>query len=143
MKFPAVVRRRSTPGNELFRASLEVTRDLDADTLHEAMHGASLDLCVRSSAACVSGELAFTRHYMRRLLYRIAVSLPRLFEGQHLIRESGAIKQRCWRELGYEKQPVFDGDLPAFLMVDGDGYPVALSSPADPVVGPAKPSQPP
>ena len=114
-------------------SSLEVTRDLDADTLHEAMHGASLDLYVRSSAASVSGELAFTRHYMRRLLYRIAVSLPRLFEGQHLIRESGAIKQRCWRELGYEKQPVFDGDLPAFLMVDGDGYPVALSSPADPV----------
>lgn len=114
-------------------SSLEVTRDLDADTLHEAMHGASLDLYVRSSAASVSGELAFTRHYMRRLLYRIAVSLPRLFEGQHLIRESGAIKQRCWRELGYEKQPVFDGDLPAFLMVDGDGYPVALSSPADPI----------
>jgi hypothetical protein len=70
---------------------------------------------------------------MGRLLHRIGVVLPRLLDGQELIRESGAIEQRCWRELGYEKQPVFDGDLPAFLMVDGDGYPVALSSPADPV----------
>lgn len=70
---------------------------------------------------------------MSSLLHRIGVVLPRLLDGQDLIRESSAIEQRCWRELGCEKQPVFDGDLPAFLMVDGDGYPVALSSPADPV----------
>ena len=70
---------------------------------------------------------------MSSLLHRIGVVLPRLLDGQDLIRESSAIEQRCWRELGCEKQPVFDSDLPAFLMVDGDGYPVALSSPADPV----------
>ena len=50
-----------------------------------------------------------------------------------MIRESCAIEQLCWRELGLVKQPVFDGGLPAFLMVNGDGYPVALSSPADPI----------
>ena len=70
---------------------------------------------------------------MSSLLHRIGVVLPRLLDGQDLIRESSAIEQRCWRELGCEKQPVFDGDLPAFLMVEGNGYPVALSSPADPV----------
>ena len=76
---------------------------------------------------------AFRYHHMSLLLQRIGVVLPRLLDGKDLIRESRAIEQRCWRELGYEKQPVFDGDLPAFLMVDGDGYPVALSSPSDPV----------
>ena len=92
-----------------------------------------LDPCGRNGAAYAPGNAAFRRHHMGRLLHRIGVVLPRLLDGQELIRESGAIEQRCWRELGYEKQPVFDGDLPAFLMVDGDGYPVALSSPADPV----------
>ena len=101
------------------------------------------DPCGRNGAAFAPGNAAFRRHHMSCLLHRIGVVLPRLLSGQDLIRESRAIEQRCWRELGYEKQPVFDGDLPAFLMVDGDGYPVALSSPADPVVGPAKPSQPP
>ena len=70
---------------------------------------------------------------MSSLLHRIGVVLPRLLDGQDLIRASSAIEQRCWRELGCEKQPIFDGDLPAFLMVDGDGYPVALSFPADPI----------
>ena len=92
-----------------------------------------LDPCGRNGAAYAPGNAAFRRYHMSRLLHRIGVVLPRLLDGQELIRESGAIEQRCWRELGYEKQPVFDGDLPAFLMVDGDGYPVALSSPADPV----------
>lgn len=70
---------------------------------------------------------------MGNLLHRIGVVLDYLLDDQSLIRESRGIEQRCWRELGYEKQPVFDGDLPAFLMVDGDGYPVALLSPAEPV----------
>ena len=91
------------------------------------------DPCGRNGAAYAPGNAAFRRYHMSRLLHRIGVVLPRLLDGQELIRESGAIEQRCWRELGYEKQPIFDGDLPAFLMVDGDGYPVALSSPADPV----------
>lgn len=90
------------------------------------------DPCGRNGAAYAPGNTAFCRHYMSRLLHRIGVALPRLLDGQDLIRESRAIEQRCWRELGYEKQPIYDGDLPAFLMVDGDGYPVALSSPADP-----------
>lgn len=90
------------------------------------------DPCGRNGAAYAPGNTAFCRHHMSRLLHRIGVALPRLLDGQDLIRESRAIEQRCWRELGYEKQPIYDGDLPAFLMVDGDGYPVALSSPADP-----------
>lgn len=90
------------------------------------------DPCCRNGVAHAPGNAAFCRHHMSRLLHRIGVALPRLLDGQDLIRESRAIEQRCWREFGYEKQPIFDGDLPAFLMVDGDGYPVALSCPADP-----------
>lgn len=70
---------------------------------------------------------------MSRLLHRVGVVLPHLLDGQDVIRESRAIEQRCWRELGYAKWPIFDGGLLAFLMVNGDGYPVELSSPADPV----------
>ena len=91
------------------------------------------DPCGRNGAAYAPGNAAFCRHHMSCLLHRIGVVLPRLLDGQDLIRESRAIEQRCWREIGYEKQPIFDGDLPAFLMVDGDGNPVALSSPAAPV----------
>ena len=92
-----------------------------------------LEPCGRSGAANAPGNAAFRRHHMSRLLRRIGVVLPRLFDGQDLIRESRAIEQRCWREIEYEVQPIFDGDLPAFLMVDGDGNPVASSSPTDPV----------
>ena len=91
------------------------------------------DPCGRNGAAYAPGNAAFRRHHMSRLRRRIGVALPCLLDGQDLIRESRAIEQRCWRELGYEKQPIFDGDLPAFLMVDGDGNPVALSAPAAPV----------
>lgn len=92
-----------------------------------------LDPCGRNGAANAPGNAAFRRHHMSRLLRRIGVVLPRLLDGQDLIRESRAIEQRCWREIEYEVQPIFDGDLPAFLMVDGDGNPVASSSPTDPV----------
>ena len=92
-----------------------------------------LDPSGRNRDAHAPGNAAFRRHHMSRLLHRIGVVLPRLLDGQELIRESGAIEQRCWCELGYEQQPIFDGDLPAFLMVDGDGNPVASSSPTDPV----------
>ena len=95
-------------------------------------HAPTLDPCGRNGATYAPGNAAFRRHHMGRLLHRIGITLPRLLDGQDLIRESCAIEQRCWRELGYEKQPVCDGDLPAFLMMDGDSYPVALSSPADP-----------
>ena len=91
------------------------------------------DPCGRNGAAYAPGNAAFRRHHMSRLLRRIGVVLPRFLDGQDLIRESRAIEQRCWREIEYEVQPIFDGDLPAFLMVDGDGNPVASSSPTDPV----------
>ena len=96
-------------------------------------YATGLDPCDRNGAAFAPGNAAFRRHHMSRLLRRIGVVLPRLLDGQDLIRESRAIEQRCWREIEYEVQPIFDGDLPAFLMVDGDGNPVASSSPADPV----------
>lgn len=76
---------------------------------------------------------AFRHHHMGRLLQRLGTLLPRWLNGPDLARECRDLEQLCWRDLGYPRQPIFDGDLPAFLMVDGDGYPVALSSPADPV----------
>ena len=87
------------------------------------------DPCGRNGTAYAPGKAAFRRHHMSRLLHRIGVVLPRLLDGQELIRESRAIEQRCWRELGYEKQPIFDGDLPDFLMVDVDSHHVDLSPP--------------
>lgn len=77
---------------------------------------------------------AFRRHHMGQLLHRIGTQLPRWLDGQDLARESTAIEQLCWRELGVAKQPIFDGYLPAFLMVDGDGYPVDLSIPTAPAI---------
>lgn len=76
---------------------------------------------------------AFRHHQMGRLLHRLGTLLPRWLNGPDLARACRDLEQLCWRELGYPQQPIFDGDLPAFLMVDGDGYPVALSSPADPI----------
>ena len=87
------------------------------------------DPCGRNGTAYAPGKAAFRRHHMSCLLHRIGVVLPRLLDGQELIRESRAIEQRCWRELGYEKQPIFDGDLPDFLMVDVDSHHVDLSPP--------------
>lgn len=76
---------------------------------------------------------AFRHHHMGRLLQRLGTLLPRWLNGPDLARECRDLEKLCWRELGYPRQPIFEGDLPAFLMVDGDGYPVALSSPADPI----------
>ena len=76
----------------------------------------------------------FRRHHMGQLLHRIGAQLPQWLDGQDLIRESCAIEQLCWRELGLAKQPIFDGDLPDILMVDGGGHPVDLSIPMDPAI---------
>ena len=92
-----------------------------------------LDPCGCNGAAYAPGNAAFCRHHMSCLLHRIGVVLPSLLDGQDLIRESRAIEQICWRELGNAKHPIFDGDLPAFLMVDANGFPVHLSAPTDPV----------
>lgn len=76
---------------------------------------------------------AFGRNHMGRLLHWMGTLLPQWLNGPDLARECRDLEQLCSRELGYPRQPIFDGDLPAFLMVDGDGYPLALSSPADPI----------
>jgi hypothetical protein len=73
----------------------------------------------------------FRRHHVSQLLHRLGEQLPQWLSGEELIREIRAIEQVCWRELGYEKRPVFDGDLPDFL-IDAD-YPSVFSSPADPI----------
>lgn len=93
----------------------------------------ALDFCSRSGPAYAPRYAAFRRHHIGDLLHRIGVVLPRLLDGQDLIRESRAIEQMCWRELGYERQPIFDGDLPDFWMVDVDSHHVDLSIPTDPV----------
>lgn len=76
---------------------------------------------------------AFRRHHMGRLLHRIGSQLPRWLGGQALIRESRSIERLCWRELGYAEQPIFEGDLPAFLMEDESGAPRDLMIPTVPV----------
>lgn len=97
-----------------------------------ARDATGLNPCGHSGPAYAPGNATFRRHHMRRLLHRIGEVLPRLLDGQDLIRESRGFEQLCWRELRYEMQPIFDGDLPPFLMVDASGYPVDLSNPMDP-----------
>ena len=75
---------------------------------------------------------AFRRHHRGRLLHRIATLLPQWLNGPELARGCRDLVQLCWRELGYQRQPVFDGDLPPFLMVDADGYSANLSMPTAP-----------
>ncbi|CAN7358600.1 hypothetical protein LJR189_001978 [Acidovorax delafieldii] len=75
---------------------------------------------------------AFRRHHMGRLLHRIGTLLPQWLNGPDLVRGCRDLEQLCWRELGYPRQPVFDGDLPPFLMVDADGYSANLSMPTAP-----------
>ena len=81
-----------------------------------------------------SCNAAFRRNHMGRLLHRIGTLLPQWLNGPDLARECRDLEQLCWRELGYPRQPIFDGDLPAFLMVDGDGYPADLSIPTAPEI---------
>lgn len=108
-----------------------MTKDLSVSSVRR--DAPTLDPCGQNGPAYASGNAAFRRHHMGRLLHRIGAQLPRLLDGQELIRESRSIEQRCFRELGYAKQPIFDGDLPAFLMLDGDGQPCDLSLPTEPV----------
>jgi len=75
---------------------------------------------------------AFRRHHMGRLLHRMGTLLPHWLNGPDLARGCRDLEQLCWRELGYPRQPVFDGDLPPFLMVDADGYSANLSMPTAP-----------
>lgn len=75
---------------------------------------------------------AFRRHHVCRLLHRMGTLLPHWLNGPDLARGCRDLEQLCWRELGYPRQPVFDGDLPPFLMVDADGYFANLSMPTAP-----------
>ncbi|WP_146191283.1 hypothetical protein [Acidovorax sp. HMWF018] len=93
-----------------------------------------LDPCGHKRAAYGTGNAAFRHHHVGHLLHRIGMALPRLLHGQDLIRESRAIEQMCWRELEYENQPIFDGVLPDFLLINRAGRPVHFSIPTDPVI---------
>lgn len=81
-----------------------------------------------------SVDIPFRRHGVRSLLLRLGSCLPLLLTADELILASCNIERQCWRELGYKKHPIFDGDLPDFLKVDGDGYPVASSIPLAPAI---------
>lgn len=107
-----------------------MTKDLSTSGVRRDVP--TLDLCGQNGPAFAYGNAAFRRQHMGRLLHRIGVLLLGWLAGQELIRESRQMEQRCWRELGYAKQPIFDGDLPAFLMLDGDGQPCDLSLPTEP-----------
>ncbi len=108
-----------------------MTKDLSPSSARR--NAPTLDLCGQNGPAYAAGNAAFRRHHMGRLLHRIGALLPGWLDGQELIRESRQMEQRCWRELGYAKQPNFDGDLPAFLMVGGEDHPCDLSVPTEPV----------
>lgn len=75
---------------------------------------------------------AFRRHQMDRLLHRMGRLLPLWLNGPYLARECRGLERLCWRELGHSQQPIFDGDLPSFLMADAEGHPVDLSNPMNP-----------
>ena len=107
-----------------------MTKDLSPSSARR--NAPTLDLCGQNGPAYDAGNAAFRRHHMGRLLHRIGALLPGWLDGQELIRESRQMEQRCWRELGYAMQPIFDGDLPAFLTLDGDGQPCDLSLPTEP-----------
>jgi len=108
-----------------------MTKDLSPSSVRR--HAPTLDPCGQHVPAKAAGNAAFRRHHMGSLLHRMGALLPRWLNGQDLIRESRGIEQRCWRQLGYGKPPIFDGDLPAFLMVGGSGHPCDLSAPTEPV----------
>ena len=76
---------------------------------------------------------AFRRHHTTRLLHLLGTLLPHWLAGEELVHESHSIEQMCWRELGYPRQPIFDGDLPRFMVTDADGLPFCLSMPKAPV----------
>lgn len=69
---------------------------------------------------------------MGRLLHRMGTLLPLWLTGTNLVRKCRDLERLCWRELGYSRQPIFEGDLPPFLMVDADGHSIDTSNPMSP-----------
>ncbi len=110
------------PENLKFQANVE----------RRAMHrlGTKLAEIVGNQA---TRNAAFRRHQTARLLHRLGTLLPHWLAGEELVHESRAMEQMCWRELGYPRQPIFDGDLPRFMVTDADGLPFSLSMPKAPV----------
>ena len=90
--------------------------------------------CGRDGPAYHPGNTTFRRHHMGRILRRIGMLLPQLLDGQELVRAARHLEYFCWHELGHAKPPLFDGDIPPFLLVDEHGAPRAvLSRPMEPV----------
>ena len=79
------------------------------------------------------GNTTLLHHHMGRLLHRVGAQLHRWLDGQALIRESRNIERICWRDLGYAEQPIFEGDIPAFLMEAENGAPRDPTVPMAPV----------
>ena len=77
-------------------------------------------------------HMEYRRYHMGRLLHRMGALLPQWLNGPDLVRECRELERLCWRELGYSQSPVFEGDLPPFLMANADGDIAHLSSPTDP-----------
>ncbi len=73
----------------------------------------------------------YRRHHMGHLLHRMGALLPLWLNGPDLVRECRESERLCWRELGYSQSPVFESDLPPFLMTNADGDIAHLSSPTD------------
>lgn len=68
---------------------------------------------------------AFRRRRMDQLLHPVGAQLP----GRRLGKTRSNEVARCWRELGRANQPIFDGCLSVFLLVDEDGCTAYLSIP--------------
>lgn len=93
-----------------------------------------LDPCGHDGPAYHPGNVAFRRHHMGRILRRIGMLLPQLLAGHELIRAALHLEYFCWRELGHAKPPIFDGDIPPFLLVNEHGVPrEELSQPMEPL----------
>lgn len=93
-----------------------------------------LDPCGRDGPAYDPGNVAFRRHHMGRILRRIGMILPQLLDGQELVQAARHMEYFGWRELDHAKPPIFDGDIPPFLLLDEHGAPRAvLSQPMEPV----------
>lgn len=81
------------------------------------------DPCGRGGHADHPGNKAFRRHHMGRLLRRIGSMLPQWLDGPELAHAARDIERMCWRELRYTKAPLFEGDVPPFLLQDENGCP--------------------
>lgn len=93
----------------------------------------SFNPCNLGDFSYTKGNAAFCHHHIGRLLHRVGEQLPKWLNSQELFRESSNIEQLCWRDLEYAEQPIFNNDLPVFLMDDENGAPRDLMIPTVPV----------